>query len=176
MNKKFSTLLAGMTLMSAMSVNAAPVAVEQGDNVLLKLDDSNYLTVQTGENFGKPATDATAPSNTSDLADLNQAMWNIIAGDTIQGKPVFTFVNKATNSLLAADPTLASTTAPTTAEDLTLGGSATQWTLEKSANGTEYLVSYFTGDSAVYLAKTAGGAWYWAKGDVDDIKGLSTNL
>ena len=169
MNRKISTLLAGAALLTAVSANAN-VAVEQGNNVLLELGSGSYLSVQTGNNFGVPTVQSSAP--TTDLALLNQAMWNISVGDTIQGKQNFTFVNKATGRTLAVDPTVAVTSYATGTPTLTLGGSASVWTVEGTDNK---LVSYFTGDSVVYIANNSG-TLYLAKTDYDNLSSITNAL
>ena len=139
MNKKITTFLASAMLATAFTAGAA----DNGDAVLLK-QGSDLLTVQTGNSFGEPTT--VAVPATWNVATLNVATWNVSAKSTVLGKTIYSFVNKATGLTLAVDPTVAVDASETSGPALTLGGSASQWTVEGGK-----LVSYFKGDSVVYL-------------------------
>ena len=158
MNKKFTTLLASAMLATAFSAGAA-VDAKKGDAVLLKTG-SSYLSAQTGENFGKLALG----TSVDQLADLNKATWTVTEKKTSLGKTIYSFVNKATGLMLAVDPTLAVDKSKTEGTALTLGGSATEWVEENDA-----LVSYFKGDSVLFIKKDAQDVLFLAKGKVADV-------
>ncbi|WP_287622538.1 DUF6383 domain-containing protein [Parabacteroides sp.] len=157
MNKKITTLLASAMLATAFSAGAA----DKGDAVLLKNGD--FVTVQTGTGFGKLELKSDV---TSKLADLNKATWTVSAKKTVLGKTVYSFVNKATGLMLAVDPATAVMNTATTGPALTLGGSSTEWVNEDGA-----LVSYFKGDSVLYIKKETNGNLFLAKGVLANVAG-----
>ena len=159
MNKRITTLLASAMLATAFSAGAT-VDTKKGDAVLLKTG-SSYLSAQTGTNFGKLVLGTTV----GNLTDLNKATWTISEKKTSLGKTIYSFVNKATGLTLAVDPTLAVDQKETKGAALTLGGNATEW-VEESDN----LVSYFKGDSVLFIKKAADNTLFLAKGKVEDAK------
>ena len=163
MNKKITTLLASAMLATAFSAGAA----DKGDAVLLKNGD--FVTVQTGTGFGKLELKSDV---TSELADLNKATWTVSAKKTVLGKTVYSFVNKATGLMLAVDPATAVMNTETTGPALTLGGSSTEWVNE----GNGALVSYFKGDSVVYIKKEINGNLFLAKGKLPDAQANTLSL
>ena len=84
---------------------------------------------------------------------LNGATWTVSAKKNTLGRDIYSFENKATGLTLAVDPTIAidADKAGVGAKALTLGGTASEWVAEG-----DKLVSYFTGDSVVYIAKNGG--------------------
>ena len=152
MNKKFTTLLASAMLATAFSAGAA-VDAKKGDAILLKSGTEN-LSALTGTNFGKLGLTSTpADLNDWELKGLNGATWTVSAKKNTLGKDIYSFENKATGLTLAVDPTIAidANKAGVGAKALTLGGTASEWVAEGNK-----LVSYFTGDSVVYIAKNGG--------------------
>ena len=152
MNKKFSMLLASAMLATAFSAGAA-VDAKKGDAILLKSGTDN-LSALTGTNFGKLGLTSTpADLNDWELKGLNGATWTVSAKKNTLGRDIYSFENKATGLTLAVDPTIAidADKAGVGAKALTLGGTASEWVAEG-----DKLVSYFTGDSVVYIAKNGG--------------------
>ena len=152
MNKKFTTLLASAMLATAFSAGAA-VDAKKGDAILLKSGTEN-LSALTGTNFGKLGLTSTpADLNDWELKGLNGATWTVSAKKNTLGRDIYSFENKATGLTLAVDPTIAidANKAGVGAKALTLGGTASEWVAEGNK-----LVSYFTGDSVVYIAKNGG--------------------
>ena len=152
MNKKFTMLLASAMLATAFSAGAA-VDAKKGDAILLKSGTDN-LSALTGTNFGKLGlTNTPADLNDWELKGLNGATWTVSAKKNTLGRDIYSFENKATGLTLAVDPTIAidADKAGVGAKALTLGGTASEWVAEG-----DKLVSYFTGDSVVYIAKNGG--------------------
>ena len=152
MNKKFTMLLASAMLATAFSAGAA-VDAKKGDAILLKSGTDN-LSALTGTNFGKLGLTSTpADLNDWELKGLNGATWTVSAKKNTLGRDIYSFENKATGLTLAVDPTIAidADKAGVGAKALTLGGTASEWVAEG-----DKLVSYFTGDSVVYIAKNRG--------------------
>ena len=152
MNKKFTMLLASAMLATAFSAGAA-VDAKKGDAILLKSGTDN-LSALTGTNFGKLGLTSTpADLNDWELQGLNGATWTVSAKKNTLGRDIYSFENKATGLTLAVDPTIAidADKAGVGAKALTLGGTASEWVAEG-----DKLVSYFTGDSVVYIAKNGG--------------------
>ena len=152
MNKKFTMLLASAMLATAFSAGAA-VDAKKGDAILLKSGSEN-LSALTGTNFGKLGLTSTpADLNDWELKGLNGATWTVSAKKNTLGRDIYSFENKATGLTLAVDPTIAidANKAGVGAKALTLGGTASEWVAEG-----DKLVSYFTGDSVVYIAQNGG--------------------
>ena len=152
MNKKISTLLAGVMLASAFSAGAVPM--ENGKSYLLKAG-TDYLYANTDKqssDYGKLEYDGIS---TQTLSDVVAATWKV-STKTTSGAVVYSFVNKVTGMSLSVDPASASYTK----EDgtlvngdakVTLGsGSVSEWTFDK--NGV--MISYFAKDSVVYFNST----------------------
>ena len=98
-------------------------------------------------------TSTPADLNDWELKGLNGATWTVSAKKNTLGRDIYSFENKATGLTLAVDPTIAidADKAGVGAKALTLGGTASEWVAEG-----DKLVSYFTGDSVVYIAKNGG--------------------
>jgi len=171
MNKKFSTLLAGVALFGAMSANATtPVTSLQKTNdglYQLEVDDAGtmkYLSMsETGALY---LEDAVASSN------LAKSLWCVEVIEEGFGKaPIFDFTNKATGQRLDIQYAgthlegLAGGT-PTTTPNVTapldstfVGGEisgwafSTQYTANLQVERTLY--SYFKADSVIGLVKDA---------------------
>ena len=152
MNKKFTMLLASAMLATAFSAGAA-VDAKKGDAILLKSGTDN-LSALTGTNFGKLGlTNTPVDLNDWELKGLNCATRTVSANKNTLVRDINSFENKATGLTLAVDPTIAidADKAGVGAKALTLGGTASEWVAEG-----DKLVSYFTGDSVVYIAKNGG--------------------
>ena len=161
MNKKFTTFLASAMLATAFSAGAQ-VDAKKGDVILLGTESSKYLTVETGEQFGKLNNSANVSTN---LSSLNKATWTVSAKKTSLGKDLYSFVNKATSLTLAVDPATAYNLEDTKNSKkiaLTLGGgSATEWVSE-TVNNVNTIVSY-NGDYILAIADDPAIGYYLVK-------------
>ena len=146
MNKKISTLLAGVMLASAFSVNAA---MENGKSYLLK-SGSSYLSAETDNTSADYGKLVYGSLNTSDLNEVVAGTWKV-STKTTSGAVVYTFVNKVTGMTLAVDPTLAKTATNGLSGDVTLGsGTVSEWAFDAS----NHMYSYFKSDSIVFFDNT----------------------
>ena len=146
MNKKISTLLAGVMLASAFSVNAA---MENGKSYLLK-SGSNYLSAETDKTSADYGKLVYGSLNTSDLSEVVAGTWKV-STKTTSGAVVYTFVNKVTGMTLAVDPALAKTMSNGLSGDVTLGsGTVSEWAFDAS----NHMYSYFKSDSIVFFDNT----------------------
>ena len=146
MNKKISTLLAGVMLASAFSVNAA---MENGKSYLLK-SGSSYLSAETDKTSADYGKLVYGSLNTSDLNEVVAGTWKV-STKTTSGAVVYTFVNKVTGVTLAVDPTLAKTATNGLSGDVTLGsGTVSEWAFDAS----NHMYSYFKSDSIVFFDNT----------------------
>ena len=146
MNKKISTLLAGVMLASAFSVNAA---MENGKFYLLK-SGSSYLSAKTDKTSADYGKLVYGSLNTSDLSEVVAGTWKV-STKTTSGAVVYTFVNKVTGMTLAVDPTLAKTATNGLSGDVTLGsGTVSEWAFDAS----NHMYSYFKSDSIVFFDNT----------------------
>lgn len=170
MNKKISTLLAGVALFSAMSVHAGdPVAklIAGSNENLYQLVDANKKAL---------SMDADGKLSVVDLAgsyDLKSTLWCVNVTDKNLGQnPIFDFQNKGTGRDL--DLTLAGIkfgayqTADGNAkafmgstDQVTVGGDVRGWAFSKtykaSIEANKPLYSYFATDSVVGLKVDAAG-------------------
>ena len=146
MNKKISTLLAGVMLASAFSVNAA---MENGKSYLLK-SGSSYLSAETDKTSADYGKLVYGSLNTSDLNEVVAGTWKV-STKTTSGAVVYTLVNKVTGMTLAVDPTLAKTATNGLSGDVTLGsGTVSEWAFDAS----NHMYSYFKSDSIVFFDNT----------------------
>ncbi len=146
MNKKISTLLAGVMLASAFSVNAA---MENGKSYLLK-SGSSYLSAETDKTSADYGKLVYGSLNTSDLNEVVAGTWKV-STKTTSGAVVYTFVNKVTGMTLAVDLTLAKTATNGLSGDVTLGsGTVSEWAFDAS----NHMYSYFKSDSIVFFDNT----------------------
>ena len=146
MNKKISTLLAGVMLASAFSVNAA---MENGKSYLLK-SGSSYLSAETDKTSADYGKLVYGSLNTSDLNEVVAGTWKV-STKTTSGAVVYTFVNKVTGMTLAVDPTLAKTATNGLSGDVTLGsGTVSEWAFDAS----NHMYSFFKSDSIVFFDNT----------------------
>ena len=146
MNKKISTLLAGVMLASAFSVNAA---MENGKSYLLK-SGSSYLSAETDKTSADYGKLVYGSLNSSDLNEVVAGTWKV-STKTTSGAVVYTFVNKVTGMTLAVDPTLAKTATNGLSGDVTLGsGTVSEWAFDAS----NHMYSYFKSDSIVFFDNT----------------------
>ncbi len=159
MNKKFSTLMAGLMLASAFSVNAADILskyeANKGYRLAIDASGSNVLAVVSNpenENYGQLIT--IAESALIDINAQKAATWTIVFTQPTDGTaPKFTYINKATGLTLSVDPAVAGQTDKTAY----IKGGVTEWlnTSVLDNNGTDFSVadlrSYYAANKAVYL-------------------------
>ena len=167
MNKKFSTLLAGVALFGAMSANATtPVTSLQKTNdglYQLEVDDAGTMKYLSMSESGALYLEETVASD-----NLTKSLWCVEVTEEGFGKaPIFDFTNKATGQRLDIQfagtslEGLAVNTAVTSpdADSTRVGGEVSGW-----AFSTQYtanlqpertLYSYFKADSVIGLVKDA---------------------
>ncbi len=148
MNKKFSTLMAGLMLASAFSVaDAQNPATEYKDGKYYLLGDgSGYITVNSvpGSTYGKLSFDT---DGISDLKNTREALWKVTVTKGGNGvAPKYSFVNVATGMTLSV-PTKSIV-------DPVISGSFMEW-LNGGANdfedGAAPLYSYVDSEQVVYF-------------------------
>ena len=162
MNKKFSTLMAGLMLASAFSVaDAQNPATEYKDGKYYVLGDgTGYLSVESevGEDYGKltyGAMDADGDSKVS-LLETREALWKVtVTPGNVGEAPKFAFQNVATGLYLNISEN-------TLGDNPVIAGSYQEWyngvstTFPSPYNGSS-LMSYISANKVVYLDLTAGG-------------------
>ena len=163
MNKKFSTLLAGVALFGAMSANAAvtnPVAsLGKTNTELFQLQtagDSVLVMNQYGTLLMQAKTDLTG-------ANIANSLWCVEVTEEGYGKaPIFDFTNKATGQRLdiayAGTELVTRPGSSATTDSTTVGGEISGWAFSsqyKSGVEAATLYSYFKTDSVIGLLKAA---------------------
>ena len=157
MNKKFSTFLAGVALLGAMSANAGTpvdgIDVTKGHLYQLKSDASGVLAM--GKD-GKLTVTATTPITSANLAST---LWCVEVVEQGLGKaPIFEFVNKQTGlrlDIAYAQTDLVSLPKETNSDPITVGGEIHGWAFSsqyKEGMNAATLYSYFKADSVIGLA------------------------
>ena len=161
MNKKFSTLMAGLMLASAFSVADAQTASDKYENgkyyVLAAKGASgtaSYISVvsEPGEKYGQ----LYLASSISDLTETRNSLWKVtVTQEKVGDTPKYSFVNVATGQTLSVPtPNKAQTSS-----DVKVDGRFMEWynglssTAIDKTNG-ELFMSYVGADDVVYL--TAG--------------------
>ena len=123
MNKKFSTLMAGLMLASAFSVASAQTAPGSTYEVVSKYETSKtYYLGFNGDSDADEATTVLAvvsnpnasnygqlilvtPDQLKNISAVKAASWNIVFTEPTDGTaPKFTYINKATGLTLSLDP------------------------------------------------------------------------
>ena len=184
MNKKFSTLLAGVALLSAMSANAQttpaqnllPTAngaysigklVEGANSGLFQLETGGQVLSMNDEGVLTLVT----PTSTSE--GLAITLWCVTVSSENQGQaPKFDFMNKGTGRML--DITMAEILKAESEVNqiATTGGEIAGWAFSRTITKLESerpLFSYFTTDSVVGFTTTDGvKVQKWAAKDVKD--------
>ena len=161
MNKKFSTLLAGVALLGAMSANAAVnsnIVLSEGANsglYQLENESGNYLSMGAD---GKLTVTQSANLTSDNLAST---LWCVTVTEEGFGKePIYDFLNKATGQYLTVtldglQGVPAANLFATTQGQVVAGGEIEGWAFSKVyASGVEEnrpLYSYFTKDSVVAI-------------------------
>ena len=158
MNKKFSTLMAGLMLASAFSVNAADVVTKYEANKGYRLQTTTsgevLAVVSNPENEGYGQLILLQESELTDINAVKAATWTILFTQPTDGTaPKFTYINKATGLTLSVDPAVAGQTDRTAY----IKGGVTEWlNTEMLDNGatdlpTEELRSFYAANKVVYL-------------------------
>jgi len=119
MNKKFSTLMAGLMLASAFSVNAAKY--ENGKYYLLQTQNGAISVVsEPGLKYGQLYLE----NGTMDLTRTRNSLWKVkVTQETAGDTPKYSFVNVATGQILSVatpDPNKA-------LDDQFVAGSFMEW-------------------------------------------------
>ena len=165
MNKKFSTLLAGVALLGAMSANAGnPVtSLQKTGNGLYQLKAADGVLAMTPE--GALKLEATTES-----ANLASTLWCVEVTEEGYGKaPIFDFTNKATGQRLdiqyagtllegLAEKTPSYTDVETANDSTRVGGEISGWaylnqytSIPAAEQAGKTLYSYFKADSVIGL-------------------------
>ncbi len=152
MNKKFSTLMAGLMLASAFSVNAAEY--KDGKFYLLQTGSGAISVVsEPGANYGQLYLD----SNVSGLTDTRNSLWKVsVTKEDLGDAPKYSFVNVATGQILSvATPTEKTGSTYDALEDQFVAGKFQEWYngLSSTAvnNNGELFMSYVGTNDVVYL-------------------------
>ena len=169
MNKKFSTLMAGLMLATAFSANAAnPIQkyeANKGYRLVVTTGDpsgSAENVIAVVSNPENPNYGQLIQVNEGDLKDINAvkaATWDILFTQPTDGTaPKFTYINKATGLMLSVDPAVANQ------EDKAayIKGGVTEWlnTNILDAGSGDYLSgnvlrSFYAANKVVYLTNTS---------------------
>ncbi len=172
MNKKFSTLLAGVALFGAMTTNAtvdSSITLKKGANTgLYQIANraGNYLALKADEVSGEAKLVVITADNL-DADNLANTLWCVTVTEEGYGKePIYDFLNKATGQYLTVtldgkqgltpDELLSSTS-----DNVIVGGEIEGWAFSsvyKAGVETEKpLYSYFKEDSVVILRTEGSG-------------------
>ena len=168
MNKKFSTLMAGLMLASAFSVNAqiakttGEASYQNGKYYLLG-DGTNFLSVSSNTKDGTygelEVVDGTAAKG---LEATREALWQVTVTAGNDGNaPKYSFINVATGMTLSV-PTPESNEEGKNTADAKISGGFMEW-LNGGANsfattgGQQPLYSYIDSKNVVYLTLDGTG-------------------
>ena len=174
MNKKFSTLMAGLMLASAFSVNAQDVVTKYEAN------KTYWLAIGAEGSTGSAAdkviavvSDPTAPNygqlvsvEVDELDDINAvkaATWSIVFTNPTDGTaPKFTYVNKATGLTLSLDADAAKAAGATGTPAYIKGGVSQFLNTDILNTGSsttkltyEYLRAFYNANDALYLKENS---------------------
>ena len=167
MNKKFSTLMAGLMLASAFSVADAQTAsgkYENGKYYLLETASGCISVVsEPGENYGQLYLD----KQIDDLTQTRNSLWKVtVTQEKVGDTPKYSFVNVATGQTLSV-PTPTSSKGGSLS-DVEVDGRFMEWYNGLSSTaintGGELFMSYVGADDVIYLKA----------GDTDGVKTGST--
>ena len=165
MNKKFSTLMAGLMLASAFSANAV---IDKGNNA--KYENGKYYLLGNGRSYisvvSNPDGDTdgaygdlvlkTATDIDNNLQETREALWKVNVTTGTQGQaPRYTFQNVATGLMLSVPVPPSST--PVDAE---ISGSMMEWyngTVSTNIQTPSPLMSYVSANQVVYFTEGASG-------------------
>ncbi len=188
MNKKFSTLLAGVALLGAMSANAGnPVtSLQKTGNGLYQLKAADGVLAMTPE--GALKLEATTES-----ANLASTLWCVEVTEEGYGKaPIFDFTNKATGQRLdiqyagtllegLAEKTPSYTDVETANDSTRVGGEISGWaylnqytSIPAAEQAGKTLYSYFKADSVIGLVADGTNIQVKKLGAADAYKDAAT--
>ena len=188
MNKKFSTLLAGVALLGAMSANAGnPVtSLQKTGNGLYQLKAAGGVLAMTPE--GALKLEATTES-----ANLASTLWCVEVTEEGYGKaPIFDFTNKATGQRLdiqyagtllegLAEKTPSYTDVETANDSTRVGGEISGWaylnqytSIPAAEQAGKTLYSYFKADSVIGLVANGTNIQVKKLGAADAYNGAAT--
>ena len=189
MNKKFSTLLAGLMLATAFSAGAQVEKYENGKSYLLvtKAGQSPVeyaLTVESNatdeqENYGELKLIKKDEVKNS-ITSTNEALWTVSFTEGVSGNaPKFTFINKATGLTLSLNTTDKDKDGDV--DDLKIAGSISEWlNTSMTDNGDSPLsaaplYSYIEANKVVYFGVDADSenALIAKIGSPDDLDGAA---
>ena len=176
MNKKFSTLMASLMLVSAFSVSAQTTAdkYENGKYYLLGNGSDGWLTVESeaGANYGaltmKPVN-GTIDATNWDLEATREALWKVtVTAGNAGDAPKYSFVNVATGMTLSV-PT--PTKEQSSISNVKIAGGYMEWLngLANSYTAAEKLVSYVNSEEVVYLKKADDNTITVVRSKVSDV-------
>ena len=152
MNKKFSTLFAGVALLGATSVFAADNEVKS----LVEGTNEGLYQLQIGENqfLSVDENDKLSVVDKVNADNVASTLWCVTVTEENKGKaPYFDFVNKGAEALLTVTMEEFAAGATETTE-ATVGGEISGWAFSstyKELETAKPLYSYFTADSVVGL-------------------------
>ena len=190
MNKKFSTLMAGLMLASAFSVASAHDLTgkyENGKYYMLAIGNDTgdaadkVLSVNSSTNGTYGQLSLVDASTVGDLETTRNALWQVTvikekAGDT----PTYRFVNVATGQFLSvATPTVWNSTSNeyNAVTNVTITGSFMEWYNGLNSTGIEDgspLMSYVKDNDVIYLALDDNNTLVVKRGTPKDaVKGIS---
>ena len=168
MNKKFSTLMAGLMLASAFSVGAQNYAkeYENGKYYLLGKQGEGYLSVNStpGSEYGKLSVDETIDG----LKDTREALWKVTVTKGNDGvAPKYSFVNVATGMTLSVDEKGSDTPVITGRFMEWLNGGKNSF---EATNGEQPLYSYIDSKNIVYFTYDSSNGLKVVKSEYDASK------
>ena len=166
MNKKFSTLMAGLMLASAFSVNAQTEAekYENGKYYLLGNTTYGYLSVTSdaGDDYGQ--LDLVQSGDlTNDLKETREALWKVtVTTGNVGDAPKFAFQNVATGLYLniSRDDVANANKA---LKDIKIAGAYQEWNNGVSTTGIidgSPLMSYTKANEVIYFKYEQSGSEY----------------
>ena len=159
MNKKFSTLMAGLMLASAFSVASAQdyaKEYEDGKYYLLGNSSDGYLSVESeaGETYGTLSVYKPASGESWNLEATREALWKVTVTKGNDGVvPKYSFVNVATDMTLSV--VSESTSSPV------ITGQFMEWlnggkNAFEETSGEQPLYSYIDSKNIVYFTYSGG--------------------
>ena len=160
MNKKFSTLMASMMLVSAFSVNAqttnAPEAADKYVNGKYYMlgNASNVLIVESTAQSAYGELAVTSTSQTWTLDETRRALWKVTVTNGEAGEtPRYSFVNVATGMTLSVPTPAKGQAIGKGAEDLMISGGYMEWQNGPVNSYTTALplISYVNSTEIIYL-------------------------
>ncbi len=166
MNKKFSTLLVGAMLASAMSVGAQTEVQKYESNKTYLLGDGvNFISVVADPDAGDYGKLVSLPAAQvkATIQNTSNSLWSVTVTQGANGNaPKFTYVNKATGLTLAVDASKLDKDTPSV--PAVIGGATSEWlntVLTDAGSGkklqAEVLRSYLNANTVAYLESTPAG-------------------